>query len=124
MEAACHLLVGSGHEAGGCGTPGNSRARLTHWWTGLGSGMVVRDGFLYLALACWWVRPVPDTVGCWVQGVLNLVLACLWAGPGHSQSQERIWPIDGLTGFTGCRAAVVLRLVSIHWWVKLILRIE
>ena len=41
---------------------------LTHWWTELGSGMVVRDGFLYLALVCWWVRPVPDTVGCgfWV----------------------------------------------------------
>lgn len=77
MEAASSGLVGLGHEAADCRTPGVSRLVLAQWWAESGSGIgVVGSGFPNLVLACWQVELVPDMVGCVFWGVLKQVLAC------------------------------------------------
>lgn len=77
MEAAGCWLVGLGHEAAGCRTPGVLRLVLAHWWAELSSGvMVVGSRFPDLMLACWWVELVPDMASCEFWGVPKLMLAC------------------------------------------------
>ena len=110
----------------------------THWWVKPNPGasdslMAGRDGswglvpgpgIPELVSHGWCVRLVPDTVGCRVQGVPKLVLACWQAGPGLSQSQGRVWPAGGWARSTGCRTAIVLRLLSAHWYMKQVPKIE
>lgn len=75
VEAASCGLVGLGHEAADCSTPGASRLVLAQWWAEPGSRIVI-VGSTDLGLACWQEELAPDTAGCGFWGVLKLVLAC------------------------------------------------
>ena len=122
------------------------------WWVGLGTRIsnCRALGVLELVLAHWYVGPVPNTVGCRVLGVLKLVrfpgtwgwfLGKLAEGPKMSQSW--CWPAGEGAGschgrLQGCGglgawvcplvymagAQDVLGLVSAHWCVRLVERLE
>ena len=74
---------------------------------------------------------IPDTVGYEIWGVTRLtgqssklVLACWWAGPGHSCSQGRILSTNGRAKSIGWGIVASLSLVSAPWWVRLVQKLK
>ena len=75
----------------------------------------------------WWVKPFSDTAAVGLACLTACVgLLMSWAGSQGSRQPRYLRAGVGLLvgGLGPAMAAVVLRLLSTRWWVRLVLRLE